>query len=182
MDEIQFKLGEYIDDQFVILYADVYINELRLIDLICQVEDKHYGWQRSPASCGYVGLHVLNMPFFNDAFPGILSDAVGSSEFWGTVLTCTCGIDLCSSILARVEILGDFVMWHEVLNPWLGPFSEKLKAGVKLENDVPCDYSSIGPFVFRRRQYVGAWYAFKGWVMDWKRWNLFNAYTRRIFP
>ena len=94
------------------------------------------------------------------------------------VLTCTCGIDTCASIASRVEILGDFILWHQVLNPWLGPLPAELKDDRELENYVPCDYSAIGPYVFRRRQYVDAWYAFKGWVMDWKRWNKFSVYRR----
>ena len=184
MDEIQFKLGEYVDAKtlFFIRYIDVYINNRRLIDMVYQVENRHFGRQRSRDFCGYVGLHIAEMPFQNNAFPGIFPDSMERSEFWGTVLTCTCGIDLCSSIVARVEILGDFLLWHEVMNPWLGTLHAELMDDEEFENYDPCDYSAIGPYVFRRKQYVDAWYAFKRWIMDWKGWNQFNVYTRRFFP
>ena len=175
MDEIKFKLGEYCDDDHCIQYVDVFINDLHLIDLICEAEDRHFGRRKSTNFCGYVGLHITDYPFRQDAFPGILPDLMGRSEYWGAVLTCTCGIDICASIAARVEILGDFILWHEVVNPWLGPLPAELKDEKGLVNYVPCDYSSIGPYVFRRKQYVGSWYVFKGWVMDWKRWNMVSG-------
>jgi hypothetical protein len=141
------------------------------MDLVCQVENRHFGRQGSTDFCGYVGLHITDHSFQTDAFPGILPDRMGRSEYWEAVLTCTCGFDLCASIVARVEILGDFILWHELRNPWLGSLPAELMDGMEFENYVPCDYSAIGPYVFRRKQYVGAWHAFKGWVMAWKRWN-----------
>ena len=176
MDKIQFKLGEYVDDAYRTLHADVYINDQRLIDLVCQAENRHCKQRESTDFCGYIGLHITDNPFHKDAFPGILPDPMGRSEYWGTILTCTCGIDLCSSIAARIEILGVFIVWYEVLNPWLGPLTVELKDDKEFENYIPVDYSAIGPYVFRRKQYVHAWYAFKEWVMDWRRWNKFSVY------
>jgi len=176
MDEIQFKLGECLaDDLYLIRYVDVYINNLRLMDLVCQAMNRQHKVQKSADFWGYVGLHIESNLFHTDSFPGILADPIGRSEYWKPVLTCTCGIDLCSSIAARIEILGDFIIWHEVLDPWLGPLPAELKADREFENYIPGDFSGIGPYLFRGKQYIGAWNAFKGWVMEWKRWNKFSV-------
>jgi hypothetical protein len=138
MDIIQFKLGEYYgDSHFLICYVDVYINDQRLIDLVCQTINAHYECKGSSDFCGYVGLPIVDNLFQRVSFPGILPDLMGKSEYWGIVLTCTCGEDLCASILARIEIMGDFILWHEVLDPWLGPLPAELKDDREFENYVP---------------------------------------------
>jgi len=176
MDKIQFKLGEYLtDNHYLIRYVDVYINELCLIDLVCQDINAQYKLQENTDFCGYVGLHILDEMFHGVSFPGILPDSMGKSEYWGTVLTCTCGVNLCASISARIEIMGDFVLWHEVLDPWLCPLPAGLKDEGEFENFIPCDFSDIGPYVFRRKQYIDEWNTFKGWVMKWKRLNRFSV-------
>ena len=64
MDEIKFKLGEYSDteDLYYIRYVDIYINDLRLINLVCEAENKRFGKKRSTDFCGYVGLHITDYP------------------------------------------------------------------------------------------------------------------------
>lgn len=170
MDKIQFKLGEYLaDNHYLIRYVDVYINEICLIDLVCQAINAHYKRQGNSDFCGYVGLHIVDEMFHGVSFPGISPDPMSRSEYWGTVLTCTCGEDLCASISARVEIMGDFILWHEVLDPWLAPLPAGLVDDKEYEFYVPCNFSGIGPYVFRRNQYIDAWNNFKEWVMKWKR-------------
>lgn len=156
MDTIKFTIEDYIDREngFQFPTVNIYINENNLIQLVEQIERGY----RAPLKMGqsseqsYVGLHPGYYRGFRDEFLG------QTSRPYSVLLTCTCLEDLCNSIVARIVIDPKMVTWSEIRSPFLS-----IESGLWVKEQdsdeadgYPIDFSSLGPFVFNRKQYTDA--------------------------
>ena len=156
MDTIKFSIEDYIDQEngFQFPTINIYINENNLIHLVEQIERGY----RAPLKTGqsyqqsYVGLHKGYYCSFHNEFLGHIRRP------YSVLLTCTCLEELCNSIVARIVIDSKTVTWSEIRSPFLGEESAlwvTVQDSDKADN-YPIDYSSLGPFVFDRKQYTDA--------------------------
>jgi hypothetical protein len=156
MDTVKFIIEDHVDEEngFRFPTINIYINENNLIDLVEQIEQRNqilYG--EEPRRSLYIGLEPGYYNNLRDEFLGL------QKRPFSVLLTCTCTIDLCNCILAKITIDSQTVTWSEIKSPWLGGKTpsawvteeEALEGGW-----VPFDYSGLGPFVFDREQYMNA--------------------------
>lgn len=156
MDTIKFLIEDYIDkvNGFQFPTINLYINEINLIELVQRVE----GSYRDPlepdthVAQSYVGLHPEYHHDFADEYLG------RKNRPYSVLLTCTCLEELCNSIIARVSIESETVVWSDIRSPFLSAES-RLWVNMNGSTDTdayPIDYSKLGPFVFGNRQYMEA--------------------------
>jgi hypothetical protein len=156
MDTVRFIVEDYFDQEngFGFPTINIYINDNNLIHLIEEIELEY----RAPLKMGqpyqqsYVGLHPRYYPAFRNEFLG------QTRRPYKVLLTCACLEDLCNSIVARVSINAETVTWQDFKNPFLSaePGLWVSLQDADIADGFPIDYSSLGPFVFDRKQYIHA--------------------------
>jgi hypothetical protein len=116
--------------------AQIQIDQTSLIDLLRQFEQPLADREGSPNLAGSYGW--LDKETAKVGLQG-LSNFRNSKIM---LLGCTCGIDECWPLLARVEMTETSVIWRDFEQPY------------RSENHPnPWDYSGFGPFVFDRNAY-----------------------------
>lgn len=156
MDTIEFTIRSYENDAGwePLLTIDIYINERNLIDMVGKVEGR-VGDIRdgNPLEQSYFGIPLHNQHEIAFEFLGL------KDRPYSIVLVCTCLEALCNCIMVKVAMDEGTVTWSEFKSPLLGgptpswwvSEEEAAEAGWK-----PIDYSTLGPFVFDRKQYISA--------------------------
>lgn len=156
MDTIKFIIEDYVDEEngFRFPTINIYINDVNLIQFVEQVEHRNRSLGgEEPLRPDYIGLEPEFHRSFRDEFLGVQARPLS------LLLTCTCTIELCNCILAKVSMDADTVTWSNLHSPWLGgktpsPWLDEEEA--QALGWSPCDYSALGPFVFSREQYLKA--------------------------
>jgi hypothetical protein len=154
MDTIKFAIEQYVEEEYGFSFPviNIYINGRNLIDLVSEIENQQRGRinENSPRS-SYIGFEVSRFDRFRNEMLGIKRLPVS------ILLTCTCTIEMCNCLMAKIAVEAQSVTWSELKSPLPGeqlpaPFMEELqKLGFQ-----PVDYSELGPFVFDRIQYLSA--------------------------
>lgn len=123
----------------------IYINGMNLLDLVQQVERGVLDPQNlvNPSDRSYAGLNPEWRPNLRNEFLGITADP------YSVLLTCTCYQDCCNSVIAKIEVGFQTVTWRDFTSILHGDASRSW-------GGTPIDYSSLGPFVFDRKQYMEA--------------------------
>ncbi len=155
MDTIKFVIEDYVDEEYGFRFPtiNIYINQNNLIHLVEQVErgDRDRLETGSSARQSYVGLPPEYHRDFRNYFLG------NTKRLYSVVLLCTCLQELCNSVVARIVVDSETVTWSEIKSPFLGAPDFWAEAQDSDKTDrYPVDYSSLGPFVFDRRQYMDA--------------------------
>jgi hypothetical protein len=155
MDTIQFTSQIFVsrgydmendeEDEESHTEISIYINGRNLLDLAQQVERGVLDPQnfRIPSDRSYAGLNPEWRPNLRNEFLGI------TAEPYSVLLTCTCYEDYCNSIIAKIEVGLQTVTWRDFTSVLYG---EEARSW----GGTPIDYSSLGPFVFDRNQYMEA--------------------------
>ena len=156
MDTVKFVIEDYVDDEngFQFPTINIYINDKNLIDLVEQIEQRNQILRgEEPRRSIYIGLEPGYYRISRDEFLGL------QKRPFSVLLTCTCTIELCNCIMAKITIDSQTVTWSELKSPWLGGKTPSawVTEEEALEGEwVPFDYSGLGPFVFDREQYMNA--------------------------
>ena len=156
MDTVKFIIEDYVDQEqgFRFPTINIYINGNNLIELVERIEQRNQILRgEKPYRSQYIGLEPNYYRISRDEFLGL------QKRPFSVLLTCTCTIELCNCIMAKITIASKTVTWSELKSPWLSgktlcPWEteeEALKGGW-----LPFDYSGLGPFVFSRSQYMGS--------------------------
>ena len=156
MDTIQFIIKDYVDEEYGFRFPtiNIYINQRNLVHLIDQVEQAYRVPMQAdePLRQSYVGL----APDYHLNFRSEFLSLTGRP--FSVLLTCTCQEELCNSIIARITINSQTVIWSQIRNPFLAAEVEKWVTmdGSEEVEGYPIDYSSLGPFIFDWKQYMDA--------------------------
>ena len=147
MDTIQFFIVEFINEVLDVHHSEIhiYINRRNLIDLVQQVEGPALNLrdERNSSGRSYAGLNP-------EWRPNLRNEFLGRTDYpYSAVLTCTCHEDWCNSVLAKIEVTSQTVTWKDFTSVLHGEESRSW-------GGTPIDYSSLGPFVFEREQYLDA--------------------------
>ncbi|WP_329518794.1 hypothetical protein [Spirillospora sp. NBC_01491] len=121
---------------------DVVVDGAHLLDLVREAELPHARQEQRERAA----------EFAPDPAPLLAGDYTCLSRGYGwpdqhlltdspetMLLTCTCGIDECWPLMARVQVTGSLVRWSEFHNPYRD-----------------WDLSGVGPFTFSRTRYERA--------------------------
>ena len=153
MDTVKFVIEDYADTEYGFRFPtiNIYINDRNLIDLVSEVERLQWeSGERSRPS--YIGFQALRIDRFRNEM------LAAQKSPYSILLTCTCTIELCDSIMAKIAISADTVTWTDLKSLW---GTRKVPASRIEEEDAASgwarmDYSCLGPFVFERKQYLAA--------------------------
>ena len=154
MDTVKFIIEDYIDEEngFCFPTINIYINGTNLIELVERVEQRDQILRgEKPLRSEYIGLEPHCR--FRDEF------LVLHNRPHSVLLTCTCTVDLCNCIMAKITIDAQTVTWSDLKSPWLGGKTPSPWVTAEEAQEggwVPVDYSGLGPFVFDREQYMDA--------------------------
>ena len=156
MDKIKFALGVYRDKDFEYGFPiiDISINDHKLLDLVTKVERENARRMGLDFGGNYSGVWATPYVVEGNHFLGLSFPGQPKSYSW--VLNCTCGNPGCWDVLALIETDDKFVRWSDIVNPWLVNGLPTHWHTESPEDFVAFDYSSIGPYVFDRRQYDDA--------------------------
>lgn len=156
MDKIKFELGFYYDKDYGSGFPiiDISINERKLLDIVTEVERKNAQRMGFDFGGGYTGVRATPYVVEGDHFLGL--SIPGSAKSHTRVLNCTCGNPRCWDVLALIEADDKFVCWSYIINPWLLNGLPTHWHTESPEDFVAFNYSSIGPYIFDRRQYEDA--------------------------
>lgn len=116
--------------------AQIHIDQTSLIDLLKQFEQPFANHEGSPDLAGSYGW--LSKEYAFHSLMGCESRSNGKIILLG----CTCGIDECWPMLARVKTTETSVVWSDFEQPYRTS-----------NHPNPWDYSGFGPFVFDRSAY-----------------------------
>lgn len=142
MDEICFKV-----ERPLFPYVDIFINGIRLSELVPQSEGKLY----DPKAINYQGLHYEDVAPPSRHFFGEPSRTIYKYEGKIQVLGCTCGEPPCMPLLCQIDVSDNTVTWSD--------FASLTYDG---DEDELFLYENLGPFVFERTQYEQALEAIRG--------------------
>ena len=154
MDTVKFIIENYIDEEngFCFPTINIYINDINLIDLVERVEQRERILRgEKPLRAEYIGLEPHSR--YSEEFLAL------HNRPNSVLLTCTCTVEMCNCIMAKISIDAQTVTWSELKSPWLGGRTPSPWVTVEeaQEGDwAPIDYSDLGPFVFDREQYMDA--------------------------
>ena len=156
MDKIKFELGWYCDEDFGFGFPiiDIYINDSKLLDIVTKVERENARRLGLDFGGNYTGVWATPYVVEGDHFLGFAP--LGQPKYHTWVLNCTCGNPGCWDILAFIEADNETVRWRDIVNPWLVNGLPTHWHTEKPEYFLAFDYSSIGPYIFDRRQYENA--------------------------
>ena len=158
MDTIQFTSQLFVtreywiktDEEFDECHTEIniYINGRNLLDLVQQVEraalESESPFYRSDGSQrSYAGLNPEWYSDLRDEFLGKTANP------YSVVLTCTCYQDGCNSVRVKIDAGPEVITWRDFTSVLHG---EECRTW----GGTPVDYSSLGPFVFDRKQYLRA--------------------------
>jgi hypothetical protein len=156
MDTIKFLIEDYVDEEHNYRFPTInmYINGINLIQLVEQVENRNQLLrQEEPSRSNYIGMEPVYARAFRDEFLGVQLRPLS------LLLTCTCTIELCNCILAKITLDATTVTWSDIHSPWFGgrtPSPWVDESDAQAMGWVAYDYSALGPFVFEREQYLDA--------------------------
>jgi hypothetical protein len=153
MDKIKFSQGVYCDEDtgYGFWTIDISINGRKLLDIVKGVERENARRMGLEFGGEYAGIRYTPNIVAGEHFLGRKPYANSSPFVW--VLGCTCGFFGCWDVFASVEVTSTIVRWSEIFNPWLANGLPSVWHQKSPEDFVAFDYSSIGPFVFDRKQY-----------------------------
>jgi hypothetical protein len=122
--------------------AAILVDGQHLIALVREYERPFAEKENAPELAGaYAGLPPETLWQYLK-HPGTNTAGVAGKT---TILGCTCGIEGCWPLLARIEQQGDKIVWSDFEQPYRGKDSHH-----------HWDYSRFGPFVFDVGQYESA--------------------------
>ena len=165
MDVIKFVIEQYVDEEggYRFPVINIYINQHNLIDLVTRIEKKDWDGNIQTRS-SYIGFEVGRFRQFHN-------EMLGQKSYQRSLLlTCTCTVELCDSIMADITINEQTVTWSGLKSPYFGgktysPFVSEEEA--LAEGWQPLDYSGLGPFTFDLAQYLSA---LEQVSHEWRSW------------
>lgn len=117
MDTIKFAIEQYVEEEYGFGFPviNIYINGRNLIDLVSEIENHQRGRndESSPRS-SYIGFEVSRFERFRN-------EMLGKKRLQVSILlTCTCTIEMCNCIMAKIAFETQTVAWSELKSSLLG--------------------------------------------------------------
>jgi len=155
MDSIRFTVEDYVDPEgrYRIPNINIYANNRNLIDLVSKIEQRRSAPEWKNKRSPYIGFHVKAYDHFR------LEMLAQHERPASILLTCTCMEPMCSCIMADVSVQSELVFWSDIHHPYFSskdPWARWLGEHESTYKWKPIDYSELGTFVFRRKQYFDA--------------------------